>query len=83
MPCFVECSGDVKKCSRTILLVVKSFIYPLKYLMCLFYCGVPLPGTDLLAGYFKRMLFKRSFTKTLDTMGKRLIGWWYVSLASR
>jgi hypothetical protein len=47
----------------------------------MFYCGVPLPEAELMIGYYYiistigRSLFKRDFSKTSDTVGKRLIGW--------
>jgi hypothetical protein len=51
---------------RTVLLVFKSFIYPYDS-MCLFYCGVPLPESELMIGInplfltIGRSLFKRTF----------------------
>jgi hypothetical protein len=54
--------------------------------MCLFYCGVPLSEAELMIVYYPlfstigRSLFKSTFSKTLDTMGKRLIGWYDVNL---
>jgi hypothetical protein len=41
--------------------------------MCLFYCGTPLSETELMIRD-KSIIFKRSFSQTLDTMGRRLIG---------
>jgi hypothetical protein len=51
--------------------------------MCLFYCGVPLSEAELMIGLFstiQRSLFKRIFSKTLDTMVKSLIGQYDVNL---
>jgi hypothetical protein len=48
--------------------------------MCLFYCGVFLPEAELMIGYYSIIFnqwegpFEKGFSKTLDTMGKRLIG---------
>jgi hypothetical protein len=47
--------------------------------MCLFCCGVALPEakmmTESLFSTTERSLLKMNFPKTLDTVGKRLIGW--------
>jgi hypothetical protein len=76
----MECLRDVEKCCGTVLLVFKSFIYPLYDTASLFYCGVPLPevelmiGDKLLVSTSGRSLFKGIFSKTLDAVGRKLIG---------
>jgi hypothetical protein len=52
MPYFVECLRDVYKCCRTILLIFKSFVYPLYDSMCLIYCGESLPEVELMIVIF-------------------------------
>jgi hypothetical protein len=50
MPHFIECLGDVEKCSGAVLLVLEGFVYPLDDTVGLFYCGMSLPEAKLVSG---------------------------------
>jgi hypothetical protein len=50
VPHFIECLGDVKKCSGEILFVFEGFVYPLDDKVGLFYCGMSLSEAELASG---------------------------------
>jgi hypothetical protein len=80
MPDFVKGLGDVKECSGAVCFVFEGFVNPVNDAMRLFDGGVSPPEAELASGYSVVVLdewkecLRSSFSKSLDTMGKRLIG---------
>jgi hypothetical protein len=77
MPDFVEGLRDNKEGRGAVGLVFKGFIDLVDDAMCLFNGGVSSPEDELmrrLSSTSGRSRVRSSFSKTLDTIGRRLIG---------
>jgi hypothetical protein len=80
MPNLVERLRDVEKGCRAVLAVIEGVVYYSDEAMSLFNCGVPRSEVELMVRYglacstSGRRLLRRGFSKTLEAMGKRLMG---------
>jgi hypothetical protein len=70
----------VKKGSRAVLAVIQCVVQDADEAMSLFNCGVPRSEAELMVRYglacstSGRRRLRRGFPKTLEAMGKRLMG---------
>jgi hypothetical protein len=80
MPYFIKGLGDIKEGCGAVGFVFKSFIDFVDDAMYLFSGGVSLPeaelweGINALCSTIGRRCARSSFSRTLDTIGRRLIG---------
>jgi hypothetical protein len=80
MPNLVKCLRDVKEGYRAVLSVIDGVVNSTDETMSLFNCGVLRSEAELMGGSSVpcstsgRSRLRRSFSKTLDATGKRLIG---------